>query len=270
MTSGPAGHAPSTSALAGRTAIVTGGGRGAGAAIAARLAADGAAILVAARTSQEVEAVAEALRATGAKAGAATCDVSNEASVAELAAYARETFGRIDILVNNAGVAVAAPIVRTSLADWNRMLEVNATGAFLCLKAFLPAMLDAGWGRVINIASTAAVSADRYIAAYAASKHALVGLTRAAAAETASHGVTVNAVCPGFLKTDMTAQSIARVASATGRTAEQALDTIASRNPQKRLIEPDEVAAAVAYLCSEAARGVNGTSLVLDGGELRR
>ena len=269
MTSASAG-APSTGPFAGRAALVTGGGRGVGAAIAARLAAGGAVVLVAARTRDEVEHVAADVRASGAQAHAATCDVSNEASVAALAVFARDTVGRIDILVNNAGVAMAAPIVRTSLADWNRMFDVNATGAFLCLKAFLPAMLEAGWGRVVNIASTAAVSADRYIAAYAASKHALVGLTRAAAAETASQGVTVNAVCPGFLKTDMTAQSIARIAAATGRTAEQALETIAGRNPQKRLIEPDEVAAAVAFLCSDAAQGVNGTSMLLDGGELRR
>jgi NAD(P)-dependent dehydrogenase (short-subunit alcohol dehydrogenase family) len=270
MTSGPAGSSPSNASLAGRTALVTGGGRGAGAAIAARLAAHGAAVIVAARTREEVDRVAAALRGTGAHANAATCDVSSEESVAELAAYARQTYGRIDILVNNAGVAMAAPLVRTSLADWRRMLDVNATGAFLCMKAFLPAMLDARWGRVVNVASTAAVSADRYIAAYAASKHALVGLTRAAAAETAAQGVTVNAVCPGFLNTDMTAQSIARVAAATGRTSEQALETIASRNPQKRLIDPEEVAAAVAYLCTDAAQSINGTSMVLDGGELRR
>ena len=232
--------------------------------------AHGAAVLVAARTSQEVEQVAAALRAEGATADAATCDVSSEQSVADLANYARQTFGRIDILVNNAGVAMAAPVVRTSLADWNRMFEVNATGAFLCMKAFLPAMLEAGWGRVVNVASTAAVSADRYIAAYAASKHALLGLTRAAAAETAAQGVTVNAVCPGFLRTDMTAQSIARVATATGRSADDALATIAGRNPQRRLIEPEEVAAAVLYLCSDAARGLNGASMLLDGGELRR
>ena len=176
----------------------------------------------------------------------------------------------MDILVNNAGIAMAAPLVRTSLADWQRLLDVNATGAFLCTRAFLPSMFERGWGRIVNIASTAAISADRYIGAYAASKHALLGLTRAAAAEAATSGVTVNAVCPGFLRTDMTAESVARVAAATGRTPDEAQAAIAARNPQRRLIEPDEVAAAVAYLCSDAARGVNGASLLLDGGELRR
>jgi len=270
MTPAPSVTPPSALILAGRTALITGGGRGAGAAIAHQLAAQGAAVIVAARTRDEVDRVAEVLRVTGATAHAATCDVASESSVAALADFAQQTVGAVDILVNNAGVAMAAPLVRTSLADWQRLLDVNATGAFLCTRAFLPAMLERGWGRIVNIASTAAVSADRYIAAYAASKHALLGLTRAAAAETAAQGVTVNAVCPGFLRTDMTAQSIARVAAATGRSADDALATIAGRNPQRRLIEPEEVAAAVLYLCSDAARGVNGSSMLLDGGELRR
>lgn len=261
---------PSASLLAGRTAVVTGGGRGAGAAIAHQLAAHGAVVIVAARTREEVDGVREALRASGATAHAATCDVAIESSVAELAAFALQTVGAVDILVNNAGTAMAAPLVRTSLVDWQRLLDVNATGAFLCSRAFLPSMLERGWGRIVNVASTAAVSADRYIAAYAASKHALLGLTRAAAAETAASGVTVNAVCPGFLRTDMTAQSVARVAAATGRTHDDAEQALAARNPQKRLIEPDEVAAAVVYLCSDAARGVNGAAMLLDGGELRR
>jgi NAD(P)-dependent dehydrogenase (short-subunit alcohol dehydrogenase family) len=131
-------------------------------------------------------------------------------------------------------------------------------------------MVSAGWGRVVNIASTAALSSDRYIAAYAASKHALLGLTRSAAAEVAPQGVTVNAICPGFLATDMTAQSVARITTATGRTHEDVIATLARRNPQNRLIDPDEVAAAAAYLCSDAASGVNGTTIVIDGGELRR
>jgi NAD(P)-dependent dehydrogenase (short-subunit alcohol dehydrogenase family) len=266
----PSVTSPPAPALAGRAALITGGGRGAGAAIAHQLAAHGAAVVVAARTRAEIDRVAEALRAMGGTAHAATCDVTSEPSVAELAAFARQTVGAVDILVNNAGVAMAAPLVRTSLADWQRLLDVNATGAFLCSRAFLPSMLDRGWGRIVNIASTAAVSADRYIAAYAASKHALLGLTRAAAAETAASGVTVNAVCPGFLRTEMTAQSAARVAAATGRSNDDALAAIAARNPQKRLIEVEEVAAAVVYLCTDAARGVNGTSMLLDGGELRR
>ena len=259
-----------TGSLAGRVAVVTGGGRGAGAAIARRLAADGAAVIVAARGRAEIEAVAAGLRATGARATAIVCDVSIPSSIEELADSARRQFDCVHILVNNAGVAMAAPILRTTLDEWNTALSVNATSAFLCIKAFLPAMLEAGWGRVVNVASTAALSSDRYIAAYAASKHAMLGLTRTAASEVASRGVTVNAICPGFLATEMTEQSVARIVAATGRTREETVAAIARRNPQNRIIAPEEVAAAASYLCSEAAAGVNGTTLVIDGGELRR
>jgi NAD(P)-dependent dehydrogenase (short-subunit alcohol dehydrogenase family) len=256
--------------LAGRAAVVTGGGRGAGAAIARRLAADGAAVVLAARTSHEIERVAADLRAGGARASAVPCDVTDPDAIDRLARSARARVERIDILVNNAGVATAAPLLGTTIEEWNLAFLVNATSAFLCLKAFLPDMVQAGWGRVVNIASTAAVAGDRYIAAYAASKHAMLGLTRTAAAEVAAHGVTVNAICPGFLATDMTEQSIARISAATGRSRDDALASLTRRNPQNRLFAPDEVAAAAAYLCSDAAAGVNGTTLVIDGGELRR
>lgn len=256
--------------LIGRYAVVTGGGRGAGAAIADALANLGAAVIVAARSSTEIDAVAASLRAAGATAHAVTCDVSDASSVAALATRVHEITARVDILINNAGVSAAAPFLRTTLEDWNRMLAVNATGAFLCSQAFLPEMIAGGWGRIVNIASTAALTGDRYIAAYAASKHALLGLTRVVAIEVAASGVTVNAVCPGFLATDMTEQSIARVQAATGRSAGEARSALAGRNPQRRLIAPAEVAASVAYLCSEAAAGINGTALTIDGGELRR
>jgi 3-hydroxybutyrate dehydrogenase len=254
----------------GRTAVVTGGGRGVGAAVAERLAAGGASILVTARTAREVEAVAERLRGRGHTAHATSCDVADPGSIERMADVARERLGRVDILVNNAGAALAAPIHKTSLDDWMRLMAVNVTGAFLCLKAFLPAMVERRWGRVVNVASIAGLRGDRYIAAYASSKHALVGLTRSAAAETAPHGVTVNAVCPGYLRTDMTRESIARIVERTGRTEDQALDAILKTTPQGRLIEPEEVADAVAFLCGEGARGINGDALVIDGGELRR
>ncbi len=186
-----------TGSLAGRVAVVTGGGRGAGAAIARRLAADGAAVIVAARTPAEIEAVAAGLRATGARASAIVCDVSIPSSIEELAEFgAAAVRGRRHPRQQRRRRHGGAHLVRTTLDEWNTALSVNATSAFLCLKAFLPAMLEAGWGRVVNIASTAALSSDRYIAAYAASKHALLGLTRTAAAEVAAHGVTVNAICP--------------------------------------------------------------------------
>ncbi len=256
--------------LAGRAAVVTGGGRGVGAEVARLLAAAGASVLVAARTTDEVERVATDLRATGADVRATTCDVSDPQSIERLTAHARETLGRVDILVNNAGVATAAPLSRTTLDEWNRLFATNATSAFLCTQAFLPAMVERGWGRVVNVASTAALTGYRYIAAYAASKHALVGLTRSVASEAAGHGVTVNAVCPSYLATRMTEETLERVTAKTGRSREEALEVITGQNPQKRLIEPHEVAAAVVYLCSDAAAGINGAALVIDGGELRR
>jgi 3-hydroxybutyrate dehydrogenase len=253
-----------------RTALITGGGRGVGAAVAGRLAAAGATVLVAARTTEQVEGVAARLRAAGHTAHAETCDMADAAAVQRLAARARERMGQVDILVNNAGAALASALHKTTLEDWNRLFAINATSAFLCLKAFLPGMVERRWGRVVNVASIAGLRGDRYISAYAASKHALVGLTRSAAVEAAPHGVTVNAVCPGYLATDMTRASIERIMRATGRTEDQALDAILQTTPQKRLIEADEVAAAVEYLCGDAASGVNGEALVIDGGELRR
>jgi 3-hydroxybutyrate dehydrogenase len=254
----------------GRTAVITGGGRGVGAAVAARLARAGARVIVSARTAAQLEQVAGALRAEGHDVHGVPCDVAEPASVDRLAASAMERLGHVDILVNNAGTAIAAAVHKTTVDDWNRILAVNATGAFLCLRALLPGMLERRWGRVVNVASIAGLTADRYMGAYAASKHALVGLTRAAAAEAAPHGVTVNAVCPGYLDTEMTQETIARIVRTTGRTETQALEAILKTTPQRRLIAADEVAEAVAYLCTDAARGVNGETLVIDGGELRR
>jgi 3-hydroxybutyrate dehydrogenase len=253
----------------GRAAVVTGGGRGVGAEIARLLAGTGASVLVAARTSSEVDRVAAELRDTGANVDSATCDVSDPESIERLARRALETFGRIDILINNAGIATAAPLARTSLDEWNRLFAVNATGAFLCMQAFVPGMIERRWGRVVNVASTLALTGYRYTSAYTASKHALLGLTRSVAAEAAPHGVTVNAVCPSYLDTRMTEETLARVSAKTGRSREEALDIITGQNPQKRLIHPQEVAAAVVYLCSDAAAGINGAALVIDGGELR-
>lgn len=252
--------------LMGRAAVITGGGRGIGAVVARRLAAAGAPVLVTARSLDQVEAVAARLRESGAHAVAAACDVADEASVAALMETAARELGAIHILVNNAGTASSAPLHRTSLEEWNRMLAVNATGAFLCTRAVLPGMVERGWGRVVNVASVAGLHGARYIAAYAASKHAMVGLTRAAAAEVAGRGVTVNAVCPGYVDTPMTRETIARIVERTGRTPEEAESAILGSSPMGRLITPDEVAGAVAYLCGAAAASVNGQALAMDGG----
>ncbi len=252
--------------LLGRGAVVTGGSRGIGAAVAEALAGAGASVVVAARTRPETEATAAALRRRGLKAWAHPVDVTKPASVRALAAFARKRLGAVHILVNNAGIAPSAPIARLTLPEWNRCLAVNATGTFLCTQAFLPGMLAEQWGRVVNVASVAGKTGGAYISAYAASKHAVLGFTRSAAAEVATKGITVNAVCPGYVDTDLTAGTLARIISKTGLTRRKALETLLAQNPQRRLIAPGEVAWLVLSLCDERARGINGQALVLDGG----
>jgi NAD(P)-dependent dehydrogenase (short-subunit alcohol dehydrogenase family) len=227
-----------------RRVLVTGGTRGIGAAIAARFVDGG----------DDVVAV-----------GRADCDVSDEAAVAALF----ERVGPVDVLVINAGVSSSAPLERTTLAEWDAQLAVNATGAFLCTRAALPAMVERGSGRVVTVASTAGVTGARYTAAYTASKHAAVGLTRTVAAEVAGTGVTANAVCPTFVRTDMTADSLRRITETTGRSAQEAEAALAATSPLGRLLEPDEVAFAVAFLAAPEAGAINGQTLILDGGGIQ-
>jgi 3-hydroxybutyrate dehydrogenase len=252
--------------LDGRTAVITGGGRGIGEAVARTLAKAGAAVLVAARTTAEVEGVADSIVDGGGRAFAARCDVTDPASVASLARTAAESLGAVDILVNNAGMSSSAPLHHLTLAEWDRLFAVNATGTFLCTQAFVPGMVGRGWGRVINIASVAGLSGARYIAAYAASKHAVLGFTRSVAAELAATRVTINAICPGYVDTPMTDASIARIVEKTGRPAEEARAAILETSPQRRLIQPEEVAWMALSLCHEQARGINGQAIVIDGG----
>lgn len=254
--------------LAEKTAVVTGAGRGIGAACARALAGAGARVVLGARTRESVERVAADLRTLGHETAATVCDVTDPASVDALARFSAERFGEVTLLVNNAGIGHAAPLERLTLDDWNRVMAVNATGTFLCTKAFLPAMVKRGWGRVVNVASVAGLSGGRYIAAYAASKHAVVGFTRCAAMEVAAAGVTVNAVCPGYVDTEMTRESLERIAMKTGRSREQALEAVLTGTPQGRLITPDEVAFEVLRLCAEDAREINGQTIVLDGAGL--
>ena len=254
--------------LEGRGAVVTGGGQGIGAALARALAEAGAAVVVAARTRSRIEAVATELTDAGHVAWALPCDVTDEANVRALAEAAVERVGQVDILINNAGAAHSAPLHKTTLEDWNRLLAVNATGAFLCARAFAPSMSERGWGRIVTIASTAGLSGGRYVAAYAASKHAAVGLTRCVAAEVGAAGVTANAICPGWVDTEMTREAIDRIVRQTGRNEEEALRAILETTNQRRLIEPEEVANLALVLCDEAAKGINGQAIVLDGGGL--
>src|SRR5207244_175895 len=235
--------------LSGRGAVVTGGGRGIGMAVARALAGAGAAVVVVARTRTGIEAFATELRAAGRQAWAVPGDVTDPATVSALARAAETRLGHVDILVNNAGVAHSAPLAKLTLEDWNRVLTVNATGTFLCTQAFLPGMLERRWGRVVNIASVAGLRGGKYIAAYSAAKHAVVGFTRSLAAEVAGSGVTVNAVCPGYVDTDMTRESVARIATKTGMSPPDALRAALSAVGQRRLISPEEVARAVLGLC---------------------
>jgi 3-hydroxybutyrate dehydrogenase len=252
--------------LSGRGAVVTGGGRGIGAAAARALATHGAAVVVCARTTSEIDSVANELRDAGHEAHAVACDVSSEASVTAMAAAAIDLLGTVDVLVNNAGIALSNPVKRLPLEEWNRILAVNATGTFLCTRAFLPGMIDRKWGRVINVASVAGLRGSQYIAAYTASKHAQVGFTRALAAEVASDGVTVNAVCPGYVDTPMTEYSVSRIVEKTGLSREAALERILALSPQHRLIRPEEVAHVALMLCHENAAGINGETISIDGG----
>ena len=251
-----------------KTAVITGGGRGIGAAVANALAKAGAAVVVASRTASDIEGVASGLVADGHRAWAIRCDVSDPSSVQNLAAAAAEHLGQVDILVNSAGIGLSAPIQKITLEDWNTAFAVNATGSFLCIQAFLPGMVERQWGRVVNVASVAGLTGLQYTAAYSASKHAVIGLTRCVGAEVAKKGVTVNAVCPGFVNTDMTVQSIDRIVEKTGITREDALQGILGTTPQDRLFQPEEVAHAVLSLCDEQARGINGQTIVIDGGAL--
>jgi 3-hydroxybutyrate dehydrogenase len=252
--------------LTGRRAVITGGGRGIGAAVAEALVSRGAAVVVSARSTDEIEAVAAGLREQGGQAWAVGCDVSDPEQISALAREASEKMGGVDILVNNAGIARSAPLKSLTLDEWNRILTVNATGVFLCTQAVLPQMVERGWGRVVNIASIAGKMGAPYIAAYSASKHAVIGFTRSVAMEVATTGVTVNAVCPGYVDTPMTEASVSNIVAKTGHPAEAVMKNLRSMSPQNRLMEPEEVAYMVAGLCDERSRGVTGQALVLDGG----
>lgn len=247
--------------LTGKHAVVTGASRGIGLAIARTLLAHGARVTLMARDAQALEAAAREL---GGATGWQTIDVTEEASVDD--AFARA--GAADILVNNAGQAASSPFTRTDSALWQRMLDVNLNGAFHCIQAALPAMLDAGWGRIVNVASTAGLTGYRYVAAYCAAKHGLVGLTRALALELSAKGVTVNAVCPGYTETDIVQDAIANIVRKTGRSPEAARAELAAANPQGRLVRPEEVAHIVAMLCMPEAAAMNGQAIAVAGGEL--
>lgn len=252
--------------LENKLALITGGGRGIGRAIALEFAREGAEIAVAARTTSQLESVVAELRGLT-KAVAVTCDVAQVESVKQAFRQVSEAFGRgPDILVNNAGIAESAQFVKTDDEMWARHIAINLSGSFYCTRSALPPMLERGWGRVINIASIAGKTGAPYIAAYTASKHGLLGLTRSLALEVATKGITVNAICPGYVDTEMVTRGVENITSKTGRSAEEALETLKRMNPQQRLVTPEEVASLAVLLASDEGRGINGQAINVDGG----
>ncbi len=249
--------------LAGKTALVTGGGRGIGRAVATVLAGHGARVVVAGRTLPEIEATAHAVGGLALRMDAAD-RASVQAALVELATRAP----RVDILVNNAGVAESAPFDRTTDEMWDWMMAVNAGSAFALCRALIPPMITAGWGRVVNLASNAGLTGYAYSSAYCASKHAMIGMTRAIAVEIARSNVTVNSVCPGWVNTRMADEAVRRIAEKTGKGEDHARRSLEGMSPQRRMVEPDEVAHVVAMLCSDQAKSIHGQSIPVDGGQV--
>ena len=253
-----------------RIALITGGGRGIGRAIALAFAREGAQVAIAARTVEQLASVAGEIKAEcGTEVLHVACDVSDAESVKRMFAGVLERFGRgADILVNNAGIALSAPLVKTEDEFWHRHLAINLTGTFYCTRAALPAMLERGWGRIINIASIAGKTGAPYIAAYTASKHGVLGLTRSVALEVAAKGITVNAICPGYVDTEMTARAVEIITAKTKKSTNEATEVLKRMSPQNRLITSEEVASLARLLATEEGRGINGQAINVDGGSV--
>ena len=262
------------SLLQGRHALVTGAGSGIGAAIARTLLQAGCRVTLSGRNADTLHAQAEQLRLQQPDAALLICpmDVSDEASVQAGVQQAQAQFGPVHILVNNAGQASSQPFARTSAKLWQHMLAVNLTGTFHGIQAVLPGMLEAAQagvpGRIVNIASTAGLQGYAYVSAYVAAKHGVVGLTRSLALELARKGVTVNAVCPGYTETDIVQEAVANIVAKTGQTPEQARAALSASNPQQRMVQPEEVAQTVLWLCGPGSDAINGQAIAVDGGEL--
>jgi len=243
--------------LAGKVALVTGGGRGIGAAISRALARIGARVIVCGRRKSDLDAIAREIGGT-----AIECDVADRAATDRMLG----AVGPVAVLVNNAGIAESASLDRTTDEIWDRIIEVDVTAPFRLTRALVPGMVKAGWGRVVNIASNAGVTGYGYSSAYCAAKHAMVGFTRALAIDLARTNVTINALCPGWVETNMVEEAVTRIAAKTGRSAEEARTSLAAMSPQRRMISPEEVAHAAVMLCAHEARGIHGQTLVIDGG----
>ncbi len=254
--------------LQGKVALVTGAASGIGRAIAEQLAEEGASIVIADIQDKAGEEVAAANRDKGHKAEFIRFDVTDAASIEAGFAETAKRLGPVTILVNNAGIAKAAPFGKTDLAFWDLMIKIDLTGPFLCMKAAIPGMLAAGFGRIVNIASTAGQTGYPYCAAYCAAKHGLVGMSRSLAREYAAKPLTVNCVCPGYADTPIVESAIANIVAKTGRSREDALAELVAHNPQRRLIKPQEVADAVTWLCLPGSASVTGQNIGVAGGEM--
>ena len=246
-----------------RHVLVTGAGTGIGEAVSRQLHTDGYRVSLVGRRPEPLAALSASL---GENAYAITGDVTDRSSISSAFTSARERFGSIEILVNSAGMAPTAPFHRVDFADWQRTMDVNVNGVFHCSQIALEDMLGAGWGRIINIASVASLRGFPYVSGYCASKHAVLGMTRAVALEVATQGVTVNAICPGYVDTDIVRAAVSEIVSKTGRTEEDAMQHFTESNPQGRLVEASEVASAVSWLCSDGAASVTGQAVAIDGG----
>ena len=246
--------------IKGKKVLITGGGTGVGADMALAFAERGANVFISGRTKTSLNKIAtkhDAIQTV-------VADVTDESSVKAMF----DQIGPMDIVVANAGAAESAPIVKTDLDSWNRMIAVNLTGVFLTLKEGLVRMQGKDWGRLISVASTAGLKGYAYVAPYAAAKHGVVGLTKSMALEVAKKGITVNAICPGFLNTEMTDRSVETIVEKTGMKEDDARATIAKNNPQGRLIESSEVSATALWLCGEGSDGINGQAISISGGEI--
>jgi 3-hydroxybutyrate dehydrogenase len=254
-------------ALAGCHAVVTGASRGIGAAIAASLAAEGVLVTLFGRDQDTLNGVSQSLGGPD-RAFPVVADVAEQTSVQGAFDAARRHFGPVHLLINNAGQAASAKFIDTDEALWHRLMAVNVTGTYLCTRQAVPDMLAEKFGRIVNVASIAGLRGGAFISAYAASKHAVIGLTRSLAVEYATRNITVNSVCPGFVDTDIVKDAIANIRNKTGRSDSEALAVLVAGNPQRRLIQPQEVANTVMWLCKPGSESVTGQSIVLAGGEV--